>query len=225
MASSSADVRPESVYRELRAGILAQQEPAGSAIAESVVALRFGVARATARLAIERLVAEGLLWRSSHRAARIPTLDRDDIVDLYDNRALIESVAIGALARGGTIPAPALAAHRELLRQARHNGTFAAQDTEFHRQLVTGQPSPRLALMHARLMGEIELCIAQVQAHGLLTARQVARQHQRILDAITAGRADSAARLTREHVVISRDALLAHYDTTHASVADREVST
>ena len=58
-------------------------------------------------------------------------------------------------------------------------------------------------------MGEIELCIGQVQAAQLLSSAEIARQHQGILDAITAGDADAAARLTRDHIVGARDRLLA----------------
>jgi len=56
----------------------------------------------------------------------------------------------------------------------------------------------------------VELCIGQVQAAHLLSAADVAKQHQGILDALLAGHRDRAARLTREHVGVSRDALLAH---------------
>jgi len=69
--------------------------------------------------------------------------------------------------------------------------------------------------MHALLMGEIELCIGQVQAHHLLTARGVASQHQGILDAVTAGDAAAAERLTREHIAGTRERLLAHFDSSH----------
>ena len=91
---------------------------------------------------------------------------------------------------------------------------FAKFDILFHRALVAGQPSPRLTRMHELLMGEIELCIGQVQAARLLTAAEVGAQHQGILDAITAGDSQAAARLTHDHIAHSRDALLAHVDRT-----------
>ncbi len=215
MSIDSGAVLPDSIYDSLRTGILEQRDAPGDAITESAVALRYGVARPTAKIAIERLVAEGLLHREVHHAARIPVLGRDDILDLFANRATVETAAISALAQEGTIPAGALAAHRELLARAQSDASFAQQDIAFHRELVTGQPSSRLARMHALLMGEIELCIGQVQAHQLLTARDVARQHQGILDAVTAGDAVTAARLTREHVDSTLVRLLAHYDSTH----------
>lgn len=206
---------PDAIFEMLRARIIDQSEPPGSALTESAVALRFGVARPTAKLALERLVADGLLRREAHRAARVPELSRDDILDLFATRRLIESAALGSLAGGGTLPADALAAHRELLAVVRGGGAFAASDAAFHRALVAGQASPRLARMHTALMGEIELCIGQVQAHHLLPVTDVAAQHQRILDAVTAGDQATAAELAGAHIDAAGSALLAHYDLTH----------
>lgn len=207
MTVEPTPVLPDAIAEALRASILSQVDAPGSTITETDVALRFGVARPTARLAIDKLVVDGLLRREAHRAARVPTLDRDDITDLFDNRAVIESTAMAALARGGTIPAAALAAHRGLAATEH----FAEYDIAFHRALVAGQPSPRLTRMHQLLMGEIELCIGQVQAAHLLSSAQITAQHQSILDAITAGDADAAARLTRDHIEGARDRLLAQF--------------
>lgn len=211
---AAPSVRPAAIYESLRAGILDQSVAPGSTLTESAVALRFGVTRPTAKLAIERLVTQGLLRREAHQAARVPELTRDDIVDLYDTRAIIETAAVESLARGGDLPAEALAAHRSLLAHTTDE-SFASDDIAFHRAMVGGAPSARLPRMHALLMGEIELCIGQVQAHHLITAAEVAAQHQGILDAVTAGDAERAATLTRDHITGSRDRLLAHYDATH----------
>ena len=212
MSLESNSVLPGAIAGQLRSSILSGQDAPGSSITEAAVALRFGVARPTARIAIERLVADGLLRREPHSAARVPELTRDDIVDLFDNRAVVESAAMAALAAAGTIPAEALAAHRALVADE----NFAEHDIAFHRSLVAGQPSPRLARLHSLLMGEIELCIGQVQAAQLISPTEVASQHQRILDAITSGDALEASLLTKAHIASSRDALLAHVDrTTH----------
>ena len=173
MSIETNAVLPDSVAEQLRASFLSQVDAPGSTITESAVALRFSIARPTARLAIDNLVADGLLRRELHSAARVPELSRDDIVDLFDNRAVIESAAMAALVGSGTIPAEALAAHRAF----NTSDGFAQHDIAFHRSLVAGQPSPRLTRMHTPLMGEIELCIGQVQAAQLLTAAEVATQH------------------------------------------------
>jgi DNA-binding GntR family transcriptional regulator len=210
---SISSVLPSAIYDDLRERILSQADPTGTTFTESAVALQFGVARPTAKMAIERLVAEGLLRREAHQAARVPALSRDDIVDLFDNRAIIEGAAIARLATDGTIPADALAAHRAL---AASPEASAPLDIQFHRALVTGQSSPRLVRMHSLLMGEIELCIGQVLANHLRSASDVVAQHQGILDAITAGDAELAERLTREHIARSQSTLLAHFDEAHS---------
>ncbi|GHD82076.1 GntR family transcriptional regulator [Salinibacterium amurskyense] len=205
----NAAVLPETVAQKLRADIIAQRDAPGSAITESAVALRFGVARPTARIAIDRLVADGILRREAHRAARVPELSYDDVLDLFDTRSIVETAAMAALAEAGAIPAEALAAHRALTA----TDDFAHHDIQSHRALVAGQPSSRLTRLHELLMGEVELCIGQVQSAQLITAHEVAEQHQGILDAITAGDAATAERLTRDHILGARDRLLTHLDT------------
>lgn len=202
-----ASVIPEAIYEDLRSSIIAQEVAPGARVTESTVAARFGVARQTAKVAIERLVAEGLLRRETHKAARVPELTAAEIADIYDSRAVVESAAV---ARLEGIPAAALAAHRALIDAG---ADFARQDIAFHRALVAGQSSSRLARMHALIMGEVELCIGQVQAAHLLSAEDVAEQHQGILDSILAGDSDRAARLTSEHIAVSRDRLLAYVDS------------
>ena len=219
MTTEPATLAPDAIYDGLRSGILDQGFPPGSTFTESAVAERFGVTRPTAKLAIERLVREGLLRRESHRAAHVPQLTRDDIIDLFDNRAVIECAAIGALATSGSIPAEAIAAHRAILAGVADDAPFAQNDIAFHRALVAGQPSPRLARMHALLMGEIELCIGQVQSLHLLNVADIAEQHQSILDAALAGDTDLAIERTRLHIRMSRDTLLARYDLDHQKEA------
>lgn len=211
MSIEPSAVLPETVYTELRERILSGIERPGSSITESAVALRHSVARPTAKLAIERLVAEGLLRREAHRAARVPTLDRADIEDLFDTRAVVEAAAAETLARSGSVPPEVTAAHRDLVARAERGEPFAEADIAFHRAIGLGQPSPRLAHLHALLMGEIELCIAQVQSAGLLAASDIAAQHQGILEAILAGDEARAAELTRSHIHGSRDRLVAHH--------------
>ena len=211
----TAGVLPDTIYDSLRRGIVDQSHAPGSMITESLVASLFGVARPTARLSIERLVGEGLLRRENHRAARVPELDRADIIDIFDNRSIIETEAAAALARLGSVPLPAVRAHDALLHDVETNAPFAANDTAFHRFLVEGQPSPRLARLHSLLMGEVELCIGQIQADQLRQPETVAREHQAILDAIVGRDPTEAARLTRDHIRSSRDALVARWDAGH----------
>jgi DNA-binding GntR family transcriptional regulator len=202
---------PATIAEALRTDVLAVRIRPGDAVTEAAVAARFGVARPTARIAIDQLVRAGLLRREANRGARVPVLSRDDIVDLYDSRALIEGAALAALAARGSVPAHAVR-HNRALAAAPDAAPFAADDIAFHRALVAAQSSGRLTRMHESLMGEIELCIGQVQANQLLRPAEIAAQHAHVLDAVVAGDAELASRLVREHIAFSRDRLLEHVD-------------
>ncbi|WP_456695880.1 GntR family transcriptional regulator [Aeromicrobium sp. P5_D10] len=216
MPSSSTDaaVRPDAVVAALRGEILSRGLAPGTAVTEAHVAATYAVARPTARIAIDRLVVDGLLVREPHHAARVRRLGRDDIDDLFFSRAAIESAAVELLAATSTVPDQAREAHRALL-DLPVDGSYAARDLAFHRALVHGTASTRLPRLHDLLMGEIELGIAQVEAHGLRSADEVGTDHRLILEAIDAGDVEGAGRLARAHVLASRDRLVAHYDSTH----------
>lgn len=204
---------PEAVYGALRESIVTMVDRPGTVLTETAVAERYEVARPTAKAALERLVSEGLLNRRPHHAAQVPEFSREDIQDLYSNRAILEGAALHNLADDAVVPLAAMSVHRELLEHVRTDdrAALARTDLDFHRQLVLAQHSPRLAKMHGLLMGEIELCIGQVQSHQLIRPSEVAEQHQGILDAVAAGDATLASRLTREHIEGARDRLLQKY--------------
>ena len=146
------------------------------------------------------------------RTAQVPVLNQADIVDLYASRVVVEEAALRELASRGVVPPEAEIAHRELQVAAEQGEptTYARADIAFHRALVLGHGSPRLARMHALIMGEIELCIGQVDSLQLITVTEVSDQHQGILDAIMQADSERAGALTREHILMSRDRLLQH---------------
>ena len=214
MAQYTAAVLPEHIAAVLRADVIGCVIEPREAVTEAGVTLRFGVSRSTARSAIERLVAEGLLTRAPHSAARVPLLTRDDVIELHEARAVVERAAIVGLARLGAVPAEATTANRALLA-ATGVGGYAAHDIAFHRALVAGQTNARLVRMHDALMGEIELCIGQVHAFHLIGAAEVADEHRRMLDAVLSGDGSLADRLVGEHIARSCDRILAQHDPSH----------
>ena len=216
VTAADAAVRPHAVVAALREEVLSLALTPGTAVTEAFVARTYDVARPTARIAIDRLVAEGLLVREPHHAAEVRRLDRDDIDDLFVARAAIEVAAVELLATSGVVPDEADVAHRELLGLPA-DAPYAPSDITFHQSLVRGTRSSRLPRLHDLLMGEIELGIAQVEAHRLRSVAEVGAEHQGILAAITAGDVALATDLTRAHVLASRDLLVAHYDTQHES--------
>ena len=64
----------DAVASDLRSRIFAGELGSGDALTESEVASAYDVARPTAKAAIEKLVAEGLLDRGTHKTARVVEL-------------------------------------------------------------------------------------------------------------------------------------------------------
>lgn len=156
---------------------------------EKDVAGWFTVARPTAKAAVERLVHEGLLHRQTNKTARVPVLRPDDIRDLYYSRGFLERQVMVELARQRLVPDEARTALRQF-DAATDEGTtskFVEHDIAFHRALVDALKSPRLTRLYGALMGEVHLCMAQVQHHRLLEPATIAAEHAAIVTAITAG--------------------------------------
>jgi DNA-binding GntR family transcriptional regulator len=196
----------------LRVRILGTSLPGGAAVTETDVAREYDVARPTAKTAIERLVAEGLLTRGAHRSARVPVLDARDVADLYFTRSCLESAALRQVAALPEVPAAAEQADA-VLREALGRGDtvgFVEADIAFHRALIDALDAPRLSRLHGGLLAETRLCMAQVQAHLLLAPDAIVAEHRRILEAVASGDAEAAATAVEDHLARARAALLGH---------------
>jgi DNA-binding GntR family transcriptional regulator len=212
MRSGSLAVRSviDAVEAALRDQILDQEIEVGSTVREVEVARAFDVARPTAKAAIERLVAVGLLTRDVHRSARVPVLSAEDVSDLYVSRTVVEAGVVRRLAASRDVP-PGATANIESLK-ALGTGPApklqVARDTEFHATLVAQAGSRRISSMHAALMQQMQLCMAQVQAHHLISPVDIVAEHERIVEAIRDGAPDAAATELEDHLERARVALV-----------------
>lgn len=219
MSLNSAVLRPASLVDALqdavRNAIFDGQITPGETVTESFLSSTFGVARPTARGALERLIQDGLLVRSFNRPARVPVLDSDDIRDLYFSRAILERDVVRHLAEHAFLPKNAMAAHQSFQRAIDDVDTkqLVISDIQLHRSLVESNQSPRLARMYGVIMGEVQLCMAQVQARHPLSAARIADEHGRVLNAIEAGDVDEAINALDTHLSLARDHLIANLGT------------
>jgi DNA-binding GntR family transcriptional regulator len=201
----------DALYDDLRHRILIGEEKPGTVLTEVSVARRYEVARPTAKAAVERLVADGLVVRSRRGAGasvRLPS--SADIADLYETRILVESAVNAALAERRAVVEEAERAN-ERLSDAALRGELTgivAADIAFHRALVAERGGIRLIRLHDQLMGEAHLCMAQVQELQLLGAEQIAHEHTGIVLAIRHGDPGGARALTVDHLDQARTRLL-----------------
>lgn len=205
----------------LRSDIIEGKIPSGTSLPEVALATTYGVARPTAKAALERLTQEGILRRSFNRTAQVPDLDVQDISDLYQSRGFLEREVVRVLALRRDVPQAARSAH-ESFRS--HIGTpsllgIVESDISFHWHLLDALGSARLTRMYAIVIGEMRLCMAQVQQGGLLRPEIIASEHEDIMAAIEAGDAESAARTMDEHLQAACERLvtLKHMRTSSRS--------
>lgn len=211
--SSLTDALYESVRHRIVNGDIAP----GEKVTEARLSLEYQVARPTAKGCLVRLTASGFLVRSANKTAVVPTLGREDVVDVFVGREAIERRAVAVLAARHRLPAEAARAHR-LLSDAAERGDFPEQvgaDTRFHRALIADVGSPRLARMHGLIMGEVELTMGQYQAHRTSTPGSVVAEHGAILGAISSGDETSAEHAVVCHLNRARERLLARLDASN----------
>jgi DNA-binding GntR family transcriptional regulator len=204
----------DAVEQSLREQILDQGIPVGAAVKETDVARTFQIARPTAKAAIERLVAAGLLRRDAHKSASVPSLSADDVNDLYLTRIVLESGMCRRLAETARVPQDALASIEDM-RALPPDATprqFVEPDIRFHTVIAEQVGGSRLRRIHSGLMEEMQLCMAQVQVHHLVSPAVIIREHKAIAAAIAKGDGDAAADMLREHLERACNALVEYLD-------------
>lgn len=201
----------DAIADDLRNSVLTGELPPGAALTEAEVAGRYEVARATAKAAIERLVAESVLERSTHKTARVVRLGPDDVRDIYLSRAFLETGVLRRLARDGVaIPDEARAANAEIRRRWDASSfDIVEPDMRFHTSLIDAAGNIRTSRMYRSLASEVTLCMAQVQGRQLLSPAIIVAEHERILEHIEAGDGDAATELLDEHMARARELLVA----------------
>jgi len=200
----------DAVTVQLRSRILSGEISSGTPVTEASVSQAYGVARPSAKAAIEQLVASGLLVRTAHRSARVIDIDATIVRDVYRTRARLESAALRELATRREVPASAVAANDEIA--ALPGGPDPASvdpDLRFHTALIDAIDSDRTGRMYRSVLDEVRLCMAQVQGRRLLDAADIAAQHAAILRAVADGDAGLAADLLAVHLSAAEERLVA----------------
>lgn len=203
----------DAVTAQLRGRILSGEIRSGDPLTEAAVSQSFGVARPSAKAAIEQLVASGLLVRTAHRSARVVGIDPETVRDVYRTRTRLESAALRDLAMTRTVPRAALEANAEILAMPPGPDPATVDpDLRFHTALIDALDSERTGRMYRSVLDEVRLCMAQVQGRRLLDAAAIAAQHADILTAVASGDGERAAALLDAHLSSAEERLVEALD-------------
>jgi DNA-binding GntR family transcriptional regulator len=200
----------EAIAQDLRHRLFSGAFQPDSFVTELDVATTYDVARPTAKAAIERLVAEGLLVRNANKSARVRSMSPEDIRDVYFTRFCLEREAIRVLTLSRSFPEEALVAIAEVRAVGAISSLTAVEpDVRFHLMLVRAVGSPRMERLYQNIMGEVRMCMAQVQSGSLLRASVIADEHEHIVKHIAEGDVDASIEELAGHLERARDRLLA----------------
>ena len=179
-----------SAYAEIKKRILSNEYGAGTTVSVQDLSQLLGMSRTPIRDALIRLDKEGLVELAPRQGFRVLQLSPQDMLEVYQILAGLESVAIYILIDRGLdheaaarLLSPILAMEAALERQ--DLDSWAAADAAFHRTLVD-------LTRNARLSQTVDQFHDQTIRARLLTLRlrplpaQSTRNHRRLAEAIIA---------------------------------------
>jgi GntR family transcriptional regulator, transcriptional repressor for pyruvate dehydrogenase complex len=194
--------------------------------AERELAARLGVSRTTVRDALARVVAAGLLevrrgrsggafvrhpWTSESARAVRSTLGARwaELQSAFDMRLLVEAlVARTAAERRDHDDQVEIRAALTQYEDATSLAVAQAADIRLHHAIARATKNPRLLAVREQLLSEVSFGFAVEPFTAEVYARALP-QHQQLAEAVTAGDADAAWDVGRQHFSITEDELRA----------------
>ncbi|MFZ4652033.1 MAG: GntR family transcriptional regulator [Rubrivivax sp.] len=192
----------EQVAQRIRDGILRGRYAQGQRLIERDLIEETGFGRSTVREAFGRLASEGLVELVPNRGATVRRLSRQELVEHFQIRELLEGLAArlaaGAAASHAARPrATALLA--ELRADPESGRDFQDRELALHRLLLELGGGAQLARLLSRM--HVPLSTAQVSQALSREQLQGARRAQlKILQAVTEARPDDAEAAMRLHL-------------------------
>jgi DNA-binding GntR family transcriptional regulator len=199
--SSKSDV----AYHELRRMILNGDLPAGSRMAQYVLAEQLNMSITPLREAIRRLSSEGLIELDNHKDARVSTISAPEARELFEVRLVLDPAAVEMAAERRTDADIALmrTTVARLLPVTRKWGEDAlTAHSDFHRALYVASHNELLI----KMLDDVWAKSDRYRRLGLeLPAGEEPRtidlnEHYQILELVIARDAAGAAALTRRHI-------------------------
>lgn len=190
----------DAVRSRLERSLLAGDYPAGAEVRDTHVARQLGVARPTARVAVQALIADGFLVRESGKSARVRSFTPEDVADIFRVRRLIEFDAVVSVCNGGDTADIATSLEKFAAVKNDQDWESAAQaDMCFHAAVVAAARSPRLSSLFQNISTEIRLLMALLRTHypRISTLRD---EHAGLLDALNSRDSDLALQLWAVHL-------------------------
>jgi DNA-binding GntR family transcriptional regulator len=220
MMSKGSMSLEEKVYVELQDAILSEKLKQGESLTELALSEKLGVSRTPVRSALQRLAEDGLVKIVPNRGAVVLGVTKDDILDIYRIRMRLEGLASAMSAvKMSDEDKQKLTDNVELSEfyLQRNNTEHSKElDTSFHSLIYEASGSRVLA----RILSDLHLNTKGYRRISLAIPgrlEKTAEEHRGILNAILAGNAEEADRLTSEHIAHALDNMITALSDTQDS--------
>jgi DNA-binding GntR family transcriptional regulator len=208
--SAGGESLTATVYEQLRSSILNGEVAPGRRLQPAEIGGRFGVSPSVVREVLGLLAAKDLVRIDRNKGCRVTSVSLEALSSLTEARVINEGTVLRlSVLRGDvTWESEALAAHHRLASKPMflpgpppaRNKEWARAHLDFHQTLIKACGNPVLLGICAQLSDAAELYRAWSAAGTLELNRDVAGEHQALLDAALAHDEDRAADLFKAHL-------------------------
>jgi len=199
-ASLSQQIREQLLDRILRGELLP-----GSRLIELKIAAEFSTSQAPVREALRELEAMGVIETLPNKGARVRTITNEELGQLYDVRAQLESYAAQLVtSQGIPVKSKLKDAIRAMKKAARESDSiaFASHNSCFHRIIVESSGNSVLLELWETLNVQARTMTNVTRSRRNLM--ELANSHLAIIDAIASGNSATATKAARDHVLFNR---------------------
>ena len=209
------------VAEVLREAITGGHLKASDPLPQDEIAAQLRVSHIPVREALRQLQSEGLVSYQPNRGATVSALTSEEIREIYEIRAILETAAIrratplldvATLARAAAI--------LDAAEAATDGASWGSHDVDFHQLIYALDDRPRLHELIAGLLRRVD---RYWLTHGIMLKhrRTFEREHRALLAAIGDRDADRAARLLEEHLAGAAQHLISAIDEGRTAATQR----
>jgi GntR family transcriptional regulator of gluconate operon len=198
----------ESAYEAIRDSILHGRYPPGEQLVEARLASELGVSRGPVREALGRLTEEGLLVDILHRGTFVREFEPDDVIDIYNVRIGLESVAVRLMIGSGRSVQPLASLVQDMRKAARARdlARLSRLELRFHETLCELSGNSLLASVFRSISSQVQMVLSLDNA-SYSDPQDIADEHVPLIEAIEAGDPELAVERITQHIVCSVEPL------------------
>ena len=211
----------------IQQNIAARELPAGKAISEVALAAELGISRTPVHEAIRQLLGEGLMEEDSNGSTVVVRLSRQDFVELYELRSVLETHAVSKIAKRPlvdkdierlqaltgeikTLRSELVKSREKVLNDAQMR-RFEKADISFHTFLMSIAENAAALKVFNKVRYLIRTFAARHAGHNAEALARVHTEHLDMIRALADGDVELAMRTITQHIQTSQRERLEEY--------------